>query len=192
MSVTTPRRRGLDYSGYVFAAPYLLLFAAFIILPLVYGLGLSLFRWDMLAPRPPQFVGLNNFQEAVGDQYFWKALLASFRFVVMAVPLTVLLGLAIAAGIHTIPMNRQAFYRAAYYLPTVITISVAGDSVAMVFQQRVRPVQCRPRSARYQSSVDYGRGLGYAVAGFYEPVVDFGRADGRASRRNAEYPRLLP
>lgn len=114
------------YSGYLFALPYLFLFGMFIVLPLVYGLGLSLFRWDMLSPRPPQFVGNANFQEALGDQYFWRALWASFRFVLMAVPATILLALLVAAGIQSIPDKRQAFYRAAYYLPTVITISVAG------------------------------------------------------------------
>lgn len=120
------RGRPSRLSGYLFAAPYLLLFCGFVLAPLLYGLGLSLFRWDMLSPAPPRFAGTDNYREAFGDPYFWKALAATGRFVGLAVPLTICLALAIAVGIQSVPRRRQTFYRAAYYLPTVITITVAG------------------------------------------------------------------
>jgi multiple sugar transport system permease protein len=44
----------------------------------------------------------------------------------MAMPTTIVLALVLAVGLNGIPRKRQAFYRAAYFLPTVITISVAG------------------------------------------------------------------
>lgn len=113
-------------SGYLYLLPYLLLFGVFLVLPLLYGLGLSFFRWEMLSTAPTRFIGVDNYREALGSSYFWKALGATFRFVVLAVPLTVLLGLLIAVGIEAVPARRQAFYRAAYFLPTLITISVAG------------------------------------------------------------------
>ncbi len=115
-----------DYSGYVFALPYLLLFTGFIVLPLAYGLALSLFRWEMLSNVPPRFVGIENFREAFGDAYFYRALWATFRFVIMALPPTIVLALLIAVGLQAVRGKRQGFYRAAYFLPTMITISVAG------------------------------------------------------------------
>lgn len=119
--------RGLRrWSGYVFALPYLLLFGTFVVQPLLYGLGLSFYRWELLSPAPPQFIGVANYREALGDAYFWKALGATLRFVVMAIPLTIALALLIAVGLQAMPRSRQAFYRAAYFLPTLITISVAG------------------------------------------------------------------
>ena len=48
-------------SGYLYALPYLLLFALFIVMPLFYGLSLSLFRWEMLSQRPPKFTGISNY-----------------------------------------------------------------------------------------------------------------------------------
>jgi len=113
-------------SGYLFALPYLILFCGFLLLPLAYGLGLSFFRWELLSPAPPAFIGLGNYREAVGSDYFRRALGATFRFVLMAVPLTVGLALLLAVGIQAIPRSRQSFYRAAYFLPTILTISVAG------------------------------------------------------------------
>lgn len=122
----TPSRKLRALSGYLFALPYLMLFGGFVVLPLLFGLGLSLFRWEILSTRPAQFVGGANFSEALRDPYFWKALYATIRFVALAVPPTLILALAISSGIHAVPRKRQAFYRAAYFLPTVITISVAG------------------------------------------------------------------
>jgi multiple sugar transport system permease protein len=125
MGVTTGRRAH-PLTGYLFALPFLVLFSGFVVLPLLYGLGLSLFHWDMLSAAPPRFAGAANYQEALEDSYFWRALASTGRYVGMAVPLTILLALAIAVGVQGVPSRWQGFYRAAYYLPTVITITVAG------------------------------------------------------------------
>ena len=106
--------------------PYLALFALFIVLPLVYGLVISLSGWEMLSRVTPRFIGMTNYAEALHDPYFWKALGATLRFVVMAVPLTVCTALLIASGLKSLRGRRQALYRAAYFAPTIITISVAG------------------------------------------------------------------
>jgi len=114
------------FSGYLFLLPYALLFGAFMLLPLAYGLGLSLFRWELVSPAPPTFTGFGNYREALSDVYFWKALGATFRFVLLQVPVTVVFALAAAVGIDAVAGRRKAFYRAACFLPTLISISVAG------------------------------------------------------------------
>ncbi|MDQ1255895.1 MAG: multiple sugar transport system permease protein, partial [Candidatus Hydrogenedentes bacterium] len=113
-------------SGYLFVLPYLVLFGSFLVLPLVYGLCLSLFRWEMLSPAPPKFIGLGNYAEALRDPYFWKALGATARFCVMSVPLTIVCALLASMGINAVRGRRQSVYRAAYFLPLLIGISVAG------------------------------------------------------------------
>lgn len=113
------------FTGYLFVAPYLVLFMSFIVLPLVFGLGLSFFRWEILSPLPPDPIGFANYREALGDEYFWKALWATAFFVLMAVPLTVGLALVTALGLSAL-RNRSALYRAAYFIPIMINISVAG------------------------------------------------------------------
>lgn len=114
------------WSGYLFLLPYLVLFVTFLLGPLLYGLSLSFYRWELLSQVPPRFAAAGNYREALGDQYFWKALWATIRFVVMAVPVIVSLALLIAVGLNSVTSRRQAFYRAAYFLPTVLTISVVG------------------------------------------------------------------
>lgn len=121
-----PPRRRTDFTGYFFLAPYLLLFGVFLLLPLGYGLWLSFMRYEMLSPEPAAFVGLANYREAWNDPHFWRALWATIWFVGMASPLTVLLALVLALAISTIPDRRQHAYRLMIFLPTMITITVAG------------------------------------------------------------------
>jgi len=112
-------------SGYLFTLPYFTLFAVFLIGPLLFGLVLGFFRWEMLSDAPPAFVGLANYREALADPYFWKALKATCLFVVMAVPCTIGVALLLALGVNALP-KRQSFYRACFVLPTMINIAVAG------------------------------------------------------------------
>ena len=113
-------------SGWLFAAPFLLLFLTFVLGPLLFGLGLSLFRWDILTSRPPAFVGGDNYREALSDEYVVKALWATVRFVVMAVPTTLTLALGLALGLSSVAEKRRAFWRALIYLPHLLTVSVVG------------------------------------------------------------------
>lgn len=114
------------WSGWWFAAPHLLLFVTFVVGPLLFGLGLSFHRWDILSNRPATFVGWDNYREAISDEYVAKALGATLRFVAMAVPSTLLVALALAAGLAAVPERRQAFWRAVCYLPHLMTVSVVG------------------------------------------------------------------
>jgi multiple sugar transport system permease protein len=115
-----------NWTGYVFLSPYLMLFAIFLVLPLGYGLWLSLMRYELLSPQPPAFVGLANYLEAIHDPHFWQAFTATARFVGMTSPLTILIALALALALNTIPDRRQRAYRLLIFLPGMITISVAG------------------------------------------------------------------
>lgn len=114
------------YSGYLFVLPYLVLFGVFLVLPLGYGLGLSLFRRELLTTAPPRFVMLGNFQEALHDPYFWKSLGATVRFVALSVPLTITMALLVATLLSKVQGRMQSVLRAAYFAPTILTISVAG------------------------------------------------------------------
>ncbi len=117
--------------GYLFLVPYLLLFAVFLVFPLIYGLALSFTKYELASPemvshRGAEFAGLANYSEALHDPYFWKALWATSKFVLFSVPIVIVTALAFAVGIEAIPGKRQSVYQLAVFLPTMITISVAG------------------------------------------------------------------
>lgn len=114
------------WAGYWFMAPYLVLFSVFLIGPMVFGLILSFMRYDMASVQPAAFIGLGNFRDAFNDDYFWQALGATFRFVFLAVPITIPLAVLLAVAVDSTPNRRQTIYRVGIFAPTVITISVVG------------------------------------------------------------------
>lgn len=118
-----PWRRWLG--DYAFLAPFLVLFTAFTLLPLLYGAGMSLFRWESLSPLPPEFIGTDNFREALHDPYFAKALRATLWFTALSLPLTLGTALGLALALATL-RRRSALYRALIYLPTLVNVAVAG------------------------------------------------------------------
>jgi multiple sugar transport system permease protein len=69
---------------------------------------------------------LENYREALKDKYFWMALWATVRFVVMIVPTVICGALLVAAAINALPAKRQSVFRALFFFPTLISISVAG------------------------------------------------------------------
>jgi multiple sugar transport system permease protein len=120
--VATPASRRQDRTGLLFALPHLVLFALFILAPVLYGLYISLFRWHILAKEHP-FVGLGNYGAALSDDIFWIALRNTVYFVVLVVPLGNVVSLLLALGLSSV-RRLGTFYKIVYYLPVVISISV--------------------------------------------------------------------
>ncbi len=126
MTTATSKTRSGAWSGYLFVLPYLLLFTVFLLAPLAYGFSLSFYRRELLSVVPPKLIGLANYSEALHDPYFWKALWATLRFVALCVPFTMLTALSLALGLNGLKGRLQTVLRAAVFVPTVLTISVAG------------------------------------------------------------------
>jgi multiple sugar transport system permease protein len=123
---TWHRTRRRDWSGYAFLTPYLVLFVGFLVIPLLFGLCLSFTKYDMLTREPARFIAFGNYLEAFADPKFINAMRVTALFVLMVVPLTVGLALLLAVGLEALPTRPQNACRLAIFVPTMITISVAG------------------------------------------------------------------
>src|SRR5690349_10906580 len=77
-----------------FLAPSLGGLLIFILYPIVASVSLSMTDWTL--PRPPNFVGLENFQALLVDPKFWNALQYTLIFIALYVPAVFVLGLALA------------------------------------------------------------------------------------------------
>jgi len=71
------------------------------------------------------FVGLENYEKMLGDASFWKAFWNTCRFVVLTVPAVVLLSLVMALFANRETKYRK-FLRVSYYMPSVLSVSVAS------------------------------------------------------------------
>jgi len=111
----------------VFLAPALLVYTALMVVPLADTLRLSLFR---SAEHAPVFVGLDNFRVLFGDSrwslHFWAALGHNFYFFAFHILLQNPIGIALAALLSLPRLRGQAFYRTAFFLPTMLSFVVVG------------------------------------------------------------------
>lgn len=123
MSAGAVRPRRL--AEYLFLAPYTAAFCGFIVLPFLVALVLAFVDLDLTSQEGPKFVGTGNFREALADPYFWKAVVATFSFVVLAVPSTIILSVLLGVGMHAMTGGRNAV-RALLFLPGMLNVAVAG------------------------------------------------------------------
>jgi multiple sugar transport system permease protein len=99
---------------------------------------LSLTRWSSLAPpSTARFVGLDHYRWLLGghDELFYKALLATCRYVVLSLPLYLVSGLAIALLMNS-KLNGIALFRTLYYLPAIMPGVAAAVLFTVLFRQQ--------------------------------------------------------
>ena len=70
--------------GYALLAPSLFGVFAFLLLPLLVVIWLSLYRWDLLGPL--QYVGTGNWRSVLADSGFLNSLIVTVIFVAVVVP----------------------------------------------------------------------------------------------------------
>ena len=145
MSVITSGLRGKRFNklamkeavaGYFFIFPTLLSFLVFFLVPTISGLGMSFYEWDFFSP--PEFVGLENFEELVGDKLFLRTLRNTAIFALSATAFNVGLGMFIAIGINSIQWRwLRALLRTAYFIPFVISTVVVALLFGFLLQESV-------------------------------------------------------
>ncbi len=110
-------------AGVIFCMPFIIGFLAFLIVPMGISLYYSFCNYDILSPA--KFVGLKNYIDLfTNDETFYNSLKATFIFVIASVPLRLIFALFVAM-ILLKPTKLTGFYRAIYYLPSIIGGSVA-------------------------------------------------------------------
>jgi multiple sugar transport system permease protein len=120
------KRSEPGWSGYLYVAPYALVFACFVVLPFGVSLALSFCQYDLAADRPPRFVGFQNFAEAINDPFFWRALVVTLRYVAWIIPTQLVLSVLLGVGMHALTRGGQQTVRAMLFLPGMFSIAVTG------------------------------------------------------------------
>ena len=109
-------------AGVLFTLPFTIGFLLFMLVPMGISLYYSFCDYDILSP--PVFTGLKNFISMFKDETFFKTLKVTFFFAFVSVPLKLLFALIVAMLLLE-NSKMSGFYRAAYYLPSIIGGSVA-------------------------------------------------------------------
>ena len=125
-------------TGWAFALPFVIIFLVFMAGPILASLALSFTDFglrDLRNPLGTNFIGLDNYIELAGDPTFRIALFNTAYFVLVGVPLTLGLGLAVALALDRGIRRFRTIFRVGYYLPVVTSIV----AVAVVWRFVLNP-----------------------------------------------------
>ena len=109
--------------GFLYVMPFVLGVLLFKLFPFAMSFALSFTQYDLI--DPPTFIGLDNYRELANDDpLFRKSLGVTLLFAVLAVPMRVGFALLIA---HVLNFKLRGinFFRAAFYLPSILGGSIA-------------------------------------------------------------------
>ena len=109
-------------AGLICTLPFSVGFLLFMVVPM--GISLYYAFCDYNIVTPPVFTGLKNLQRMVSDEVFYKTLRVTFRFALISVPMRLIFALIVALLLFR-STKLTGFYRAIYYLPSIIGGSVA-------------------------------------------------------------------
>jgi len=107
-----------NVKGYLFVLPWLVSLVAFTAYPTVASLYFSMTNYTIL--NPPRWVGLHNFEVMfTKDPLYWKSVYNSAYYAGFAVPLQLIVALALALLLNQ-KVRGIGIYRTAYYLPALV------------------------------------------------------------------------
>ncbi|HEX2907748.1 MAG TPA: sugar ABC transporter permease [Phototrophicaceae bacterium] len=111
--------------GWLFVLPALVMYAVFVLLPLVLSIRYSFFRWDGIGPMT--WVGLDNYATVLDDPDLVGTILNAFELVLFFSFVPVTLGLVVASVIYRVATGRLGtIARTVLFLPQVIPLVAAG------------------------------------------------------------------
>jgi raffinose/stachyose/melibiose transport system permease protein len=117
--------------GYLYLAPGLLVFGAFVLVPLGHSFWLSLFEWDGITAGT--WVGLDNYGDVVSDpalrRAFWHALVLIGFYALLPVAI----GLLLAGLLARARVRGLALFRTVLFLPQVIAMVVVAVMWRMIY-----------------------------------------------------------
>ena len=117
--------------GYLFIAPFLVAFLVFGLYPVIYTVYLSFQKWDGLAAIKP--IGWNNFIRLLSDDVFYLSLWNSMRIWIINFIPQMLTALILSAIFTFNRIKGMSFFRAAFYLPNLITAASIGLLFNLLF-----------------------------------------------------------
>jgi ABC-type sugar transport system permease subunit len=132
-------RRGLRISPratpYLFLAPALILYLAWIIGPTLYTFYLSLTNWDGVSPA--RWVGFANFQRLfTKDKLFTESLINNLRWLILFITVPTTLGLLMAMVFNS-NLRGSRFYKVSFYLPLILSLPVIALIWSWVYNPRL-------------------------------------------------------
>ncbi|GAA1643304.1 sugar ABC transporter permease [Kribbella alba] len=119
--------------GAAMASPAVILLIVFFLVPVLLAFGLAFTNARLISPRPPRFVGADNFITLFGDSLFWASLRNTAYFAVIVVPVQAGLALILAL-LANAKVRGTNFFRTVYFVPVVTSMVVISLLWRFIYQ----------------------------------------------------------
>jgi len=144
--VTRTRRSTRDVEGYLFVAPALLFFLAFIVYPIVFNVGISFFTWRGIGAKFT-YVGLGNYLRFFTSPITSRVGRNTGLLLAVMVPAHIAVGL-IVAYLLNLRVRLTAIYRILFFIPLVIPGVVTASVFGMLLEPSFGVLNTLLRSLR--------------------------------------------
>jgi multiple sugar transport system permease protein len=128
-----------------FLAPFVLLFAAFFIVPIGYAIYQSLLTVERAGPlglggSRTVFAGLANYRAALADDAFTDSILRVLLFAAVQVPVMIALATLLALLLDAASARGVPFFRSAFFLPYGVPGVIASILWGFLYVPGVSPI----------------------------------------------------
>jgi raffinose/stachyose/melibiose transport system permease protein len=124
--------------GYLYLVPALLIFGAFVLVPLVHAFWLSLFEWDGITAG--HWVGLRNYQDVFQSAPLRSAFVHALVLLIFYAGLPVCIGLLLAGVIARVQVRGLPIFRVILFLPQVVALVVVAVMWRMIYDPGSGPI----------------------------------------------------
>jgi multiple sugar transport system permease protein len=131
-------RRRHSLTGWLFVAPFGIVFLTFLIAPLAYALYLSLFNKALIGGT--KFVLFDNYVKAFTDQSFLDGVWFVFRFAVVLIPVQMAISLVIALVLDAVTTRFAKLSRLMIFLPYAIPAVIGAIMWGFLYSKNFGPL----------------------------------------------------
>lgn len=109
--------------GFIFLSPWIIGFIAFTAFPIFASLILSFTNFNLSDAQNIRWVGLDNYDRLLNrDRLVGVSLLATLRFAVIALPLSIVLPILLAALLNAKQLFGKRIFRTLFYMPYMVPV----------------------------------------------------------------------
>ena len=126
-------------AAYFFLAPAMISIFVFFFIPVIAAFIISFTDFDIYSLGSYsnlRFVGLKNYSDLLGNEFFWTSLKNTFYFVVVASPLSIAVSLGAALILNSKLVKLKGLFRLSYFIPVVTTLVAVAIVWRFIYHPR--------------------------------------------------------
>lgn len=117
----------------IFVMPLFLSYILFFIIPIILGLGYSLYEWNGISASKI-FIGLRNYKNLLTDKNYWVSLNFTFKFAICSIALTNIIAMLMALWVNS-NLKSSMLARVCFFLPNVLCAVITGMMWQFILNQ---------------------------------------------------------